>query len=33
MAARALREAGFGERDLDLMFKTNPARLIGLSEE
>lgn len=30
MAARALRTAGFGEHDLDLMFRINPARLIGL---
>ncbi len=30
MAARALREAGFDERDLELMFKINPARLLGL---
>jgi Family of unknown function (DUF6282) len=33
MAARALRGAGFTEDDLDLMFKINPARLIGLSVE
>jgi hypothetical protein len=33
MAARALREAGFGERDLDLMFKLNPARLLGMDEQ
>jgi hypothetical protein len=32
MAARALREAGFSESELDLMFKTVPARLIGLTE-
>ena len=31
MAARALRAAGFTEHDLDLMFKINPARLIGLN--
>jgi hypothetical protein len=31
MAARALRTAGFGEDDLDLLFRINPARLIGLS--
>jgi hypothetical protein len=30
MAAKGLREAGFSESDLDLMFKENPARLIGL---
>jgi hypothetical protein len=32
MAARALREAGFGEPELDLMFKRNPARLLGLED-
>ena len=31
MAARALREAGFSETDLDMIFKSNPARLIGLT--
>jgi hypothetical protein len=31
MAARALREAGFDERALEQMFKTNPARLLGLA--
>jgi hypothetical protein len=31
MAARALREAGFDDQALDLMFKSNPARLLGLS--
>jgi hypothetical protein len=30
MAARVLREAGFSEMDLDLMFQDNPARLLGL---
>src|SRR5690606_34069057 len=30
-AARALREAGFTEQQLNLMFKENPARLLGLS--
>jgi hypothetical protein len=30
MAARALRAAGFSERELELMFKVVPARLIGL---
>src|SRR5690606_22775488 len=30
MAARALREAGFSEPELVLMFKRNPARLLGL---
>lgn len=29
-AARVLREAGFSEHDLDLMFKINPAKAIGL---
>ena len=33
MAARVLRTAGFSERDLDLMFKINPARLLGLDAE
>jgi hypothetical protein len=33
MAARELRAAGFSEHDLDLMFKINPARLIGLGDE
>ena len=30
MAAKALREGGFSERDLTLMFKENPARLVKL---
>ena len=30
MAAQALRSNGFTEAELDLMFKTNPARLLGL---
>lgn len=30
MAARELRAAAFNEHDLDLMFKINPARLLGL---
>ena len=30
-AARVLREAGFTEADLNLMFKENPARVLGLS--
>ena len=29
-AAQALREHGFTERELDIMFKENPARLLGL---
>jgi hypothetical protein len=29
-AARVLREAGFSETDLDLMFKANPAKVLGL---
>jgi len=29
-AARVLREAGFSEDDLDLMFKANPAKVLGL---
>jgi hypothetical protein len=33
MAARALRENGFDERALDVMFKENPARLLGLPVE
>jgi len=32
MAARALREAGYTESDLDQMFKLNPARLLGLDD-
>jgi predicted metal-dependent phosphotriesterase family hydrolase len=32
MAARALREAGFSEAELNMMFKSNPARLIGLGD-
>jgi len=30
MAAAVLREQGFSERELDLLFKDNPARLLGL---
>lgn len=30
MAIRILREAGFSEADLDLMFRENPAFLVGL---
>jgi Family of unknown function (DUF6282) len=30
LAARELRSAGFSERELDLMFKRNPALLLGL---
>jgi Family of unknown function (DUF6282) len=30
MAARALRESGFDEQSLNVMFKDNPARLLGL---
>jgi hypothetical protein len=30
-AARVLREAGFSEDDLNLMFKANPAKVLGLS--
>jgi len=30
-AAKTLREAGFSEADLNLMFKENPARVLGLS--
>jgi predicted metal-dependent phosphotriesterase family hydrolase len=30
MAARVLRQNGFDERALDVMFKENPARLLGL---
>ncbi len=30
LAARVLREAGFEEAELNLMFKENPARLLGL---
>jgi hypothetical protein len=29
-AAQILRQAGFSEAELDLMFKTNPARVLGL---
>ncbi len=29
-AARILREAGFGEDELELMFKVNPAKVLGL---
>jgi hypothetical protein len=32
MAARVLRQNGFDERTLDVMFKHNPARLLGLEE-
>lgn len=32
MAARVLRENGYDEHALDTMFKTNPARLLGLEE-
>ncbi len=32
MAARALRDAGFSEPELDMMFKSNPARLIGMTD-
>jgi len=31
MAIRILRKAGFSESELDLMFRRNPARLIGLA--
>lgn len=31
IAARTLREAGFSEADLNLMFKTNPAKVLGLA--
>lgn len=31
LAARILREEGFAEKDLDPMFKTNPARVLGLA--
>ena len=31
MAAKALRAAGFGEQDLNRMFKETPARLVGLA--
>ncbi len=30
LAAQALRQKGFSEAELDMMFKTNPARLLGL---
>lgn len=30
MAAKVLRDAGFSEDDLNVMFKTNPARVLGL---
>jgi predicted metal-dependent phosphotriesterase family hydrolase len=30
MAARVLRQSGIDEHALDLMFKDNPARLLGL---
>ncbi|MGD9811171.1 MAG: DUF6282 family protein [Sphingobium sp.] len=33
MSIRALREAGFSEADLDLMFRKNPAFLIGLKPD
>jgi hypothetical protein len=32
MAARVLRQNGYDERALDVMFKHNPARLLGLKE-
>jgi hypothetical protein len=32
MAARVLRQNGYDERALDVMFKHNPARLLGLEE-
>jgi hypothetical protein len=32
LAARVLRENGYDERALDVMFKHNPARLLGLKE-
>jgi hypothetical protein len=32
LAARVLRENGYDERALDVMFKHNPARLLGLEE-
>jgi hypothetical protein len=32
MAARALRAHGFTQRELDRMFKENPARLLGVTE-
>jgi len=30
-AAQTLRQAGFSEADLDLMFKANPAKVLGLA--
>ena len=33
LAARVLRQNGFDERALDVMFKRNPARLLGLPLE
>jgi predicted metal-dependent TIM-barrel fold hydrolase len=30
LSARLLRAAGFGEEELNLMFKTNPAKVLGL---
>lgn len=33
MAAAVLREEGFSDRELDLLFKDNPARLLGLPVE
>ena len=30
MAAKALRANGFTERELDILFKENPARILGL---
>jgi predicted metal-dependent phosphotriesterase family hydrolase len=30
VAAQRLRKAGFSEADLDLMFKKNPAKVLGL---
>ncbi|MEZ5709294.1 MAG: DUF6282 family protein [Blastomonas sp.] len=32
LAIRVLRDSGFSEADLDLMFRRNPARLLGLPE-
>jgi predicted TIM-barrel fold metal-dependent hydrolase len=31
LAARALRAKGITQRELDLMYKVNPAKLLGLS--
>jgi predicted metal-dependent phosphotriesterase family hydrolase len=30
-AAKALRASGFTERELDILFKENPARILGLA--